>query len=91
MAIGSPCSATVIAFEAGCAHRGYLKQWLLDAGIVPGGIMAVGSYLAIFACVSAGTGYAVVPQSVLDIVSTKESFRRYSLPDPMSRIKTLLV
>ncbi len=82
---------TVIAFEAGCAYRRYLEQWLLDAGIVPSAIMAVSSYLAIFACVSAGTGYAVVPRSVLDVVSTKGNFRRYSLPEPMTRIKTLLV
>ncbi len=81
---------TVIAFEAGCAYRRYLEQWLLEAGIVPGGIMAVSSYLAILACVSAGTGYAVIPQSVLDIVSTKGQFQRYSLPDNVSRIKTLL-
>ncbi len=81
---------TVVAFEAGCAYRRYLEQWLLDAGIVPGSIMAVSSYLAIFACVSAGTGYAVVPQSVLDIISTKAQFQRYDLPDDLSRIKTLL-
>jgi DNA-binding transcriptional LysR family regulator len=81
---------TVVAFEAGCAYRRYLEEWLLEAGIVPGGIMAVSSYLAIFACVSAGTGYAVVPRSVLDIVSTKGQFRRYDLPDSVSRIKTLL-
>ena len=81
---------TVIAFEAGCAYRRYLEDWLLEAGIVPGAIMAVGSYLAILACVSAGTGYAVVPQSVLDIVSTKGQFQRYALPDNVSHIKTLL-
>jgi len=81
---------TVVAFEAGCAYRRYLEDWLLEAGIVPGTIIAVGSYLAILACVSAGTGYAVVPQSVLDIVSTKGQFQRYALPDSMSHIKTLL-
>jgi DNA-binding transcriptional LysR family regulator len=81
---------TVIAFEAGCAYRRYLDDWLLDAGIVPGGVMAVSSYLAILACVSAGSGYAVVPQSVLDIVATKGQFRRYGLPDNLSRIKTML-
>ncbi len=81
---------TVVGFEAGCAYRRYLDDWLLEAGIVPGSVMAVSSYLAIFACVSAGTGYAVVPQSVLDIVSTKGQFQRYSLPDNLSRIKTLL-
>lgn len=81
---------TVIAFEAGCAYRRYLEDWLLDAGIVPGSIMAVSSYLAILACVSAGTGYAVVPQSVLDMVSMKGRFRRYPLPNGLSKIKTLL-
>ncbi len=81
---------TVVAFEAGCAYRRYLEQWLLEAGIVPGSIMAVSSYLAMLACVSAGTGYAVIPQSVLNIVSTKGQFQRYSLPDNVSRIKTLL-
>ena len=81
---------TVVAFEAGCAYRRYLEEWLLDAGIVPGSVMAVGSYLAILACVSAGTGYAVVPQSVLDIVSSGGDFRRYALPGNLSRIKTLL-
>ncbi len=80
----------VVAFEAGCAYRRYLEQWLLEAGIVPGSIMAVSSYLAMLACVSAGTGYAVIPQSVLNIVSTKGQFQRYSLPDNVSRIKTLL-
>ena len=81
---------TVVAFEAGCAYRRYLEEWLLEAGIVPGGVMAVGSYLAILACVAAGTGYAVVPKSVLEIVSTKGEFRHYALPDHVSRIKTML-
>ena len=87
---GEISGKTVVAFEAGCAYRRYLEDWLLEAGIVPGRVMAVSSYLAIFACVAAGTGYAVVPQSVLDIVSTKGQFRRYPLPDNLSRIKTLL-
>ena len=81
---------TVIAFEAGCAYRRYLEQWLQEAGIIPRSTIAVGSYLAIIACVSAGTGYAVIPQSVLDIVSTKGQFQRYDLPDSVSHIKTLL-
>ncbi len=87
---GEISGKTVVAFEAGCAYRRYLDDWLLESGIVPGGVMAVSSYLAILACVSAGTGYAVVPQSVLDVVSTKGRFRHYALPDKVSRIKTLL-
>lgn len=81
---------TVVAFETGCAYRRYLEEWLLKSGIVPGGIMAMGSYLAILACVSAGTGFAVVPQSVLDTVSVKGQFRLYPLPGDVAHIKTLL-
>lgn len=81
---------TVVAFEPGCAYRRYLEQWLLEAGIVPGGFISVGSYLAILACVSAGTGFAVVPQCVLDTVASKGKFRIYPLPPKFAEIQTLL-
>ncbi len=81
---------TIVAFEEGCAYRRYLNDWLLAEGIVPGAILSVGSYLAILACVSAGTGYAVVPQSVLDTVATTGAVRCHPLPGRLSRIKTLL-
>ena len=81
---------TVIAFEAGCAYRRYLEQWLLDSGIVPGSVIAVSSYLAILASVAAGTGFAVVPQSVLDLFSEEGKFGRYPLPGKLSKIRTML-
>ena len=87
---GEISGRTVVAFEAGCAYRRYLEDWLLEAGIVPGNIMTVGSYLAILACVSAGTGYAVIPRTVMDVVSSKGEFRLYELPGKYTRIKTLL-
>lgn len=82
---------TVVAFEQGCAYRRYLEDWLFTEGIVPGNILSVSSYLAILACVSAGTGFAVVPQSVLNVVTTKGEFRRYPLPKKLSHIRTLIV
>ena len=81
---------TVVAFKTGCAYRRYLEEWLLESGIVPGGVIAMGSYVAILACVSAGTGFAVVPQCVLDTVSSKGQFRLYPLPNKVALIKTLL-
>ena len=81
---------TMIAFEPSCAYRRYLEAWLLDAGITPGGIIAMGSYLGILACVAAGTGFAIVPQCVLDTVSSKGRFRLYPLPGQLAQIKTLL-
>jgi len=81
---------TVVAFKTGCAYRRYLEEWLLESGIVPGSVIAMGSYVAILACVSAGTGFAAVPRSVLDTVSMKGQFRLYPLPNRVARIKTLL-
>ena len=81
---------TVVAFEPGCAYRRYLEEWLLNSGIVPGGFISMGSYLAILACVSAGTGFAVVPQCILDTVSSKGQFQVYPLPKNVARIKTLV-
>ena len=57
---------------------------------MPGNILSVGSYLAILSCVAAGTGYAVVPQCVLDTVSLTAAIRRYPLPGRLSRITTVV-
>ena len=81
---GEISGRTIVAFEAGCAYRRYLEEWILEAGIVPGNILSVGSYLGILACVAAGTGYAVVPQSVLDTVSPTGDIRCYPLPGKLS-------
>lgn len=82
--------ATIVAFEEGCAYRRYLQEWLAEEGIEPGTILSVGSYLAILACVAAGTGYAMVPKSVLDAIASEGAFRTHRLPKRFSRIKTLL-
>ena len=88
--VGAISGKTMIAFESGCAYRRYLEEWLVESGIVPGGIMAVGSYLAILACVSAGTGFAVVPRSVLDTINSAGRIRTYDLPGKLRRIRTLM-
>lgn len=82
---------TVIAFETGCAYRRYLQKWLSDNNVVPGSIISLGSYLAILACVSAGTGFAVVPRSVIDLVGVQNGIRCQQLPAEFARIRTLLV
>jgi len=81
---------TVIAFEDGCAYRRYIEEWLLESGIVPGRIMAVSSYLSILACVSAGMGFALVPQSVLDLFAGERQFHFYSMPKKYHGIRTML-
>ncbi len=82
---------TVIAFEEGCAYRRYLNDWLLGEGIVPGTTLSVGSYLAMLSCVSAGTGFAVIPRSVLSIIDVHGTLQHGELPGRYSRVQTLMV
>lgn len=89
--VGDMSGRSVVAFEEGCAYRRYLNQWLLEAGIVPGKIVSMGSYLGILACVSAGTGFAVVPQSVLDILPGNGNYICRPLGGRYSKIKTMMV
>lgn len=81
---------TILAFEEGCAYRSYLQRWVREQGVEPGGVVALGSYLAILACVAAGTGYAVAPQCVLDTVASGGRFRRHPLPGAYAHIRTML-
>lgn len=82
---------TIIAFEEGCAYRRYLNDWLLGEQITPGTTLSVGSYLAMLSCVSAGTGFAVIPTSVLSIIDVHGTLQYRKLSGRYSRIKTLMV
>lgn len=82
---------TVIAFEEGCAYRRYLNDWLLEEGCTPGTVLSVGSYPAMLACVSAGTGISLVPRSVLETIDLGEPLRQRTLGGHLSQIETLLV
>ncbi|UUX50603.1 LysR family transcriptional regulator [Nisaea acidiphila] len=88
---GDLSGCTMIAFEQGCAYRRYLEDWLLESGIAPGTVLSVGSYLAMLACVSAGTGFCVVPQSVLEAINSSGRFSRKPLAGKFAAIRTLMV
>ncbi len=88
--VGEMTGRTVIAFRVGCTYRRYLEDWMLEAGITPGGVLETSSYHVILACVAAGTGFAAVPRSVLDAVAVKGEFRAHPLPGPASKVDTSL-
>jgi DNA-binding transcriptional LysR family regulator len=58
---------------------------------MPERIMEFASYQAMIACVAAGTGYAVVPKSVLETLRATKSVRQHSLPERISHNRTYLV
>lgn len=60
--------STLVAFERGCAYRGYIERWYAEHGIRPARVLELGSYHAMVACIAAGAGVAVAPRSVLQVL-----------------------
>ena len=83
--------STLIAFPQGCSYRRRIEEWLGIANMMPERIMEFGSYQAMIACVAAGTGFAVVPKSVLDTLRATKSVRQHALPKRFSRNRTHIV
>ena len=83
--------STLIAFPQGCSYRRRIEEWLGIANMMPERIMEFGSYQAMIACVAAGTGFAVVPKSVLETLRGAKSVRQHALPKRFSRNRTHIV
>jgi DNA-binding transcriptional LysR family regulator len=81
---------TIIAFPKGCAYRRRLQAWLATAGVLASRTMELSSYHAIVACVAAGSGIALVPRSVLEVVRAGESVASFPLPERSRRAVTSL-
>jgi len=81
---------SVIAFPNGCAYRRRLYRWLGDTAGVATRTLDLASYHAMVACVGAGTGVALVPQSVLDTMPLAR-VQRHALARPYSHVVTPLI
>jgi DNA-binding transcriptional LysR family regulator len=83
--------ATLIAFAQGCSYRKRVEEWLGHANVMPERVLEFASYQAMIACVAAGTGYAVVPRSVLETLQATRSIRQHPLPKRFSLSRTHIV
>lgn len=81
---------SVIAFPNGCAYRRVLESWLGRRNRTTVRVLELSSYHAIVACVSSGTGIALIPESVLDVVHG-ESIARHPLPAVLGQVVTPLI
>jgi DNA-binding transcriptional LysR family regulator len=81
---------SLIAFPEGCAYRRVLQRWLGADSLATFRVLDLSSYHAIVACVAAGTGIALVPESVLDTMP-QANVRRHPIPKAQSQITTPLV
>jgi DNA-binding transcriptional LysR family regulator len=82
---------SLVAFAQGCSYRRVLEDWLAAAGVRPARVLELASYHAIVACVAAGTGFAIVPRSVLDASAAGTAVVQHGLPAAWRRNKTHLV
>lgn len=83
--------ATLIAFADGCSYRKRLEEWLGAAAVMPARTLEFGSYQAMIACVAAGTGFAMVPRSLLLALRASADVRQHELPARVRRNRTHLV
>src|SRR6202047_3529860 len=83
--------STLIAFAQGCSYRKRIEEWLGSANVMPERILEFASYQAMIACVAAGTGFAVVPKSVLETLRATKSVRQHALPKRFSHNRTHIV
>ena len=83
--------STLIAFAQGCSYRRRLEEWLGSANVMPERILEFASYQAMIACVAAGTGFAVVPKSVLETVGAAKSVHQHPLPKRIAHNRTHIV
>jgi len=82
---------TLIAFANGCSYRKRLEEWLGAAAVLPARTMEFASYQAMIACVAAGTGFAVVPRSLLSALRASGDVQQHELPARIRRNRTHLV
>ncbi len=83
--------STMIAFAHGCSYRKRLEEWLGSDNVMPQRVLEFGSYQGMIACVAAGTGFAIVPKSVLIALQATEKVNQHMLPKRFSINRTHLV
>lgn len=82
---------TLIAFANGCSYRKRLEEWLGASAVMPARTLEFASYQAMIACVAAGTGFAVVPRSLLLALRSAGDVQQHELPARVRRNRTHLV
>ncbi|HVZ42707.1 MAG TPA: LysR substrate-binding domain-containing protein [Ramlibacter sp.] len=82
---------TLIAFADGCSYRKRLQDWLGASAIMPARTLEFASYQAMIACVAAGTGFALVPKSLLLAMKSAHDVQQHEVPAKVRRNRTHLV
>lgn len=79
------------AFRENCSYRHHFLKWLAVDGAVPGQVREMESYHSMLACVSAGSGVAIIPRSMLQSMPAHHSVKAWSMGKNFSILKIWLV
>jgi DNA-binding transcriptional LysR family regulator len=83
--------SNIYAFRPNCSYRRLFERWFQDDGASPGRIFELETYHGMLACVSAGAGLALLPQSMLLAIPTHESVAVHKLDPAISKISIHLI
>lgn len=81
---------TVLAFNARCAYRTRLTDWLAQ-GQVAAKVIEISSYHSLLACVAAGMGIGIVPESLLNEYPFRDRIKTHPLPAAIKRSTTYMI
>ena len=82
---------TLIAFPDGCSYRKCMQDWLGASSVMPVRTLELASYQAMVACVAAGTGFALVPKSLLAALTSSQEVQQHDVPAKVRRNVTHLI
>lgn len=81
----------VFTFRKGCSYRMRLEAWYAHDHAAMGRAMEIESYPSMLACVVAGSGVALMSQSMLDSLPGRENVAAHRLQTPFDQATTWLV
>lgn len=81
----------VFTFRHGCAYRARLETWFAHYQAAMGRAMEIESYQGMLACVIAGSGVALMSESMLASLPGRESVAVHPLAEPFASATTWLM
>jgi DNA-binding transcriptional LysR family regulator len=82
---------SVFTFRTGCSYRRRLETWYSSQHVAMGRVMEIESYQSMLACVIAGAGVALIPQSMLETLPGRENVLVHPLAAPFDKATTWLM
>lgn len=83
--------ASIYVFRANCSYRRHFERWFAEDGAAPGKVREIESYHGMLACVSAGSGLAIMPRSMLQSMPGSTAVSVWPMGEGFGELATWLV